>query len=392
MRMYGESRRWCASSYSELARIQRHSVHMRFLFAFLSFSAALAAQVLVTVPNGYEGLEGTSAARTPFGWSSGRVQYLVDGAQLCPNVALITSLRMRLDGGNFNVDAPVAKTFTATIDAYEVPIGPSAMSATFALNVGTAVPVQVFSGTLMIPATTRVLPYPNPWTLDIPLTTPLIYTRANGNLLLDITVVGSSGDNWPADGFFFHATEPRGEATRIWEDAACASPSGSLSIDVPAAFGNGAVGSALQVTHTATPAAGAVVDLVYQVLGFDNRQSGGVALPTPLSAVGAPLCSLHVDPFFGTLSVGGFGSVSWQVPLQPELVGVPVFVQAAGLDGANNQFVPSKNAWQIRLGNSTPNQGPAQMVHRSNYTTQTTGSLSPTGYYGLVMGFVGSFL
>jgi hypothetical protein len=30
-------------------------------------------------------------------------------------------------------------------------------------------------------------------------------------------------------------------------------------------------------------------------------------------------------------------------------------------------------------------------VHRSNYTGQATGSLSPTGYYGLVVGFVGTF-
>ena len=104
---------------------------MRIPTALLSFVAPLAAQTLVTVPNGYENLEGTSAARTPFGWTSGRVQYLVDGAQLCPNGALITSLRLRLDGGNFNVDAPVAKTFTATIEAYEVPVTPATMSATF---------------------------------------------------------------------------------------------------------------------------------------------------------------------------------------------------------------------------------------------------------------------
>jgi hypothetical protein len=45
----------------------------------------------------------------------------------------------------------------------------------------------------------------------------------------------------------------------------------------------------------------------------------------------------------------------------------------------------------VRLGAPVPPAGPAQMVHRSNYTSQSTGSLSPTGYYGLVMAFVGTF-
>ncbi len=364
---------------------------MRIPTALLSFVAPLAAQTLVTVPNGYENLEGTSAARTPFGWTSGRVQYLVDGAQLCPNGALITSLRLRLDGGNFNVDAPVAKTFTATIEAYEVPVTPATMSATFTANIGAALPTTIYSGALQVPAATRVLPYPNPWTIDIPLSTPFLYSRTNGNLMLDITVTGGSGDNWPADGFFFHATEPRGETSRIWEDAACATASGSLSIDVPATFGNGVLGSSLQVTHASTPTAGASIGLAYHVLGFDKAQSGGLPLPLALGAIGAPSCLLNVDPFFGAIVVGSAGSVSWSIPNQPELAGIAVFSQAAGLDPANGSFVPSKNAWQTRITAASPNAGPAQMVHRSNYSTQTTGSLSPTGYYGLVMGFVGTF-
>ena len=54
--------------------------------------------------------------------------------------------------------------------------------------------------------------------------------------------------------------------------------------------------------------------------------------------------------------------------------------------------MPSRNAWQIRLGASTPpTDGPVQMLHRGNYANQTTGFLSPTGYYGLVVGFRGQF-
>jgi hypothetical protein len=361
------------------------------IFAAAAYIAApVAAQTSVVVPNGYESLEGTSAARTPFGWTSGRVQYLVDGAQLCSSAAVVTELQLRLDGGNFNVDVPTAKTFQCRIDAYEVPVTPATMSATWTTNIGAAAPQTLYDGSLIVPAAARILPYPNPWTLAIPLQTPLVYLRANGNLLLDVTVTGGSGDTWPADGFFFHATEARGEVTRIFEDAACAVGGSALALDVPQLAGNGVVGNALNVVHT-TPAGASPAPFVYHALGVDNRQTGGVPLPIPLAALGAPGCSLHVDPLLGTLVPAAAGGVAWLLPTTPSAVGVPVFTQAIGIDFATGLLVPSRNAWQVRIGATTPPPGPAQMVHRSNYTTQTTGSLSPTGYYGLVMRFVGAF-
>jgi hypothetical protein len=357
----------------------------------LVFGSPLAAQTQVVVPNGYEDLEATSAARTPFGWSSGRVQYLVDGAQLCPTVALITELKLRLDGGNFNLDAPVAKTFQCTIDAYEVPVTPATMSASWANNLGSAVPTNVYNGPLLVPAATRQLPYPNPWSLSILLSQPLVYTRSNGNLLLDITVTGGSGDNWPADGFFFHATEARGEVTRIHEDAACATPSGSLALDVPQTLGNGVVGGTLLVAHTVSAAGGAALDFVFHVLSLDNQQSGGLPLPLSLAVLGAPACLLNIEPQLGVVVPTSAGGQTWTLPSAAGAIGVPVFTQALAIDFAGGALVPSRNSWQVRLGAPVPPAGPAQMVHRSNYTSQSTGSLSPTGYYGLVMAFVGTF-
>jgi hypothetical protein len=363
---------------------------MRFLPIFFATTTAAVAQTAVTVPNGYESLEGTSASRTPFGWSSGRVQYLVDGDQLCTTAAVVTALQFRLDGGNFNVDAPVAKSFQCRIDAYEVPVTPATMSATWTGNLGTATPQTLFDGVLAVPAAVRTFPYPNPWALTIPLQTPLVYLRANGNLLLDITVTGGSGDNWPADGFFFHATEARGEVTRIFEDAACSVGGSSLALDVPQVSGNGVVGANLTVNHVAT-LGGAAIPFVYHTLGVDNRQSAGVPLPIPLAALGASGCSLHVDPLLGALVPTANGGLSWPLPPTPAAVGVPLFTQAIGIDFASGALVPSRNAFQVRVGASVPPAGPAQMVHRSNYTTQTTGALSPSGYYGLVTRFVGAF-
>jgi len=359
---------------------------------FLSLlCAAIPAQTLRVVPNGYESLEGTSAARTPLGWSSGRIQYLVDGAQLCPNVAVIDALRLRLDGGNFNVDAPFAKTFQATIDVYEVPITPDTMSNDWLSNIGGATASNVFSGTLNVPAAARQWPYPNPFTVEITLSQPIVYQRSNGNLLLDMTVTGGSGDNWPADGFFFHATEARGEVTRIQEDAACTTPSGSLSIDVPQVQGNGVVGGTLQVDQAVSPSGGASIPFVAHVLSIDNQQSGGAPLPAPLGVFQAPGCLWNVGlDVIEVVSSSASGQV-WQLPALPNIIGVPVFTQAVGLAAPTFAFVPSQNAYQVRIGATVPPPGPAQMVHRSNYSGQTTGALSPTGYYGMVIGFVGAF-
>lgn len=362
----------------------------RSAFFLLATAAAAVAQTAVVVPNGYANLEGTSAARTPFGWTSGRVQYLVDGSQLCASTAVVTELQVRLDGGNFNVDAPVAKTFQCRIDAYEVPATPATMSATWSVNIGTATAQTLYDGALVVPAAARVFPYPNPWTLAIPLQSPLVYLRANGNLLLDITVTGGTGDNWPADGFFFHATEARGEVTRIADDAACNVAGTSLAIDVPQVAGNGVVGGNLNVTHTVS-AGGPAIAFVFHALGLDNRLTGGVPLPVSLAALGAPTCSLHADPLLGAVVPVGAGGQTWTLPATPAAIGVPLFTQAIGLDVVGGAFVPSRSAWQVRIGAAAAPAGPAQMVHRSNFTTQTTGSLSPTGYYGLVMRFVGAF-
>jgi hypothetical protein len=358
-------------------------------FFLLATATGAFAQTAVVVPNGYADLEGTSAARTPFGWSSGRVQYLVDGSQLCTATAVVTELQLRLDGGNFNIDAPVAKSFQCRIDAYEVSATPGTMSATWTTNIGAATAQTLYDGPLTVPAAVRTFPYPNPWTLTIPLQTPLVYQRANGNLLLDLIVTGGGGDNWPADGFFFHATEPRGEVTRIFDDAACGVAGSSLAIDVPQVAGNGVVGGFLNVTHTA--AGGPPIPFVYHALGVDNRQTGGVPLPVSLAALGAPACMLHVDPLLGALAPTSAGGQSWPLPATPSAVGVPLFTQAIGIDFAGGALVPSRTAWQVRIGAAAAPAGPAQMVHRSNYTTQTTGSLSPTGYYGVVMRFVGAF-
>lgn len=367
-------------------------MHTSSVFAAAFAASSLFAQTQVVVPAGYADLEAASAARTPFGWSSGRVQYLVAGEQLCSSVALITELKFRLDGGNFNVDAPVGKTFQCTIDAYEVMVTPATMSATWNSNIGGALPVRVFDGVLQVPAALRQLPYPNPWSLTIVLDQPLLYSRANGNLMLDLTVTGGSGDNWPADGFFFHATEARGEVTKIHDDAGCSTPSGSLDLDVPQVLGNGVAGGSLDVTHAAAPAGGAALDFIFHLLSLENRQLGGAPLPIDLGVLGAPACLLNVDPQLGTLVATAAGGCSWPLPPAPAVVGVAVFTQAVAIDFTTGAFVPSRTSWQVRVGSPVPPAGPAQMVHRSNYSNQTTGSLSPTGYYGLVCAFVGTFV
>jgi hypothetical protein len=365
---------------------------MRTTILSLLTGLPLMAQSLVVVPNGYENLEGTSAARTPLGWTSSRIQYLVDGSQLCTQVAVITGLRLRLDGGNFNVDAPVGKSFQASVDAYQVPATPATMVATFASNVLAATPTNVFTGTLVVPAANRILPYPNPWTVEVVFDAPFAYDRTNGNLLLDLVLTGGTGDNWPADGFFLNATVPGGEITRIHEDLACSSAAGSLSLDVPAQNGNGVVGGSVLVTHAVSPAGGASLDVVWHVASVDNQQSGGVPLPIALGAFGAPACLMNLDPQVVVPVPAAQGSIAWPLPNSPNVLGVALFVQALAVDSGSGAYVPSRNSWQIRIGDTVPPPGPAQMVHRSNYTGQSTGAISPTGFYGLGVAFEGFFL
>lgn len=377
----------------ELAGSQRHCTGMhRLPIVLATMALALTAQGAVVVPNGYELLEGTSAARTPFGWSSGRVQYLIDGAQLCSTFALLTNVQFRLDGGNFNVDAPTTKTFQATLVAYEVPITPSTMTNNWTNNIGAATGTTLFSGSLTVPGAQRVYPFPNPWTIDIPFLQAFLYQRGNGNLLLDLQVSGASGDTWPADGFFFHGVEPRGEITKIWEDNACTNARGdSLSLSVPQVLGNGVVGGQLQVQHTAVARLGGNLDFVYHGIGLDNRQHPSGPLPLGLAGFGFPGCQQNLDVLLGQLLATSSGSCLWNLPTSPTLVGLPLFTQGVAFDTAAGLAVPSRNAFMARIGAAVAPVAPAQMVHQSNYVAQTTGSLSPTGYYGLVARFLGVF-
>jgi hypothetical protein len=355
----------------------------------------LAQPSFRVVPNAYENLEGTSASQSPLGSSSSRIQYLVDSAQLCNSSALLTNLRLRLDGGNFNVDAPNPKTFTATIEAYEVPLTPRALTNDWSANVSGAVGTTVFQGALNVPAAFRQWPYPNPWVVDVPLQTPFIHQRINGNLLLDWNLTGGSGDSWPADGVFLRGDEARGETTRIWEDTNCASGQGDqLALDIPTSGNNGTIGLPLRVDFTGAPIPGGRIDFVYHNLGLSKDIFAGAALPLQLDAViGSVNCQWNVSVIASQVSSGGSGTVGWPIPLNPSFVGTTLFVQSLGLVSASGSVVPSNNAWQIRVGNDQPpTDGPLQMLHRSNYTGQTTGFLSPTGYYGLVMGFAGGFL
>ncbi len=379
--------------FREPTRALRHPVGMQHLpFTVLATSLALAAQTAVVVPNGYENLEGTSAARTPVCWADGRVLDLVDGSQLCTTLAVLTNVQFRLDGGNFNVDAPTTKTFQATLVAYELPLQPGTLTNNWANNLGSATGTVLFSGTLTVPGATRIYPYPNPWTVDIPFAQPFFYQRANGNLLLDLEVSGGTGDNWPADGFFLHGSEARGEVTRIWEDTSCTNARGdTLSLGIPPVLGNGVLGTQLEVQHTATPGPNGNLDFVYHGVGIDNRMLGSAPLPVALGALGFPGCQQNVDVLVGQFVPTGNGRCLWSLPSDPAFVGLPLFTQAVAFDVAAGVAVPSRNSFLVRIGASSASAGPAQMVHQSNYVAQATGALSPTGYFGLVARFVGVF-
>jgi hypothetical protein len=371
------------------------SMQLRLFLTTVALPAALAAQSTSfrVVPNAYADIEGTSASRAPLGWPTSRIQYLVDSGELCQNFAAITNLQLRLDGGNFNVDAPAAKTFDATITAYEVGLTPATMSPTWDQNTAGAAPTVIFQGPLNIPAAFRTYPYPNPWTVDVPLSVPFVHQRRNGNLLLDWDLANGTGENWPADAIFLHASEARGEVTRIWEDTSCRNGRGDqLSFGITVTSGRGTVGQFLTVDHTAAALPGTNVDLVYHVLGVQNQTLGGAALPIALDPLGFPGCQWNVGNLVDQVGQGPAGSITWPIPNDPMLEGLVLYTQGIGFDSMNAVAVPGQNAFQVRIGGAAPPlSGPLQMVHRGNFNGEPTGFLSPTGYYGLVMRFTGAF-
>ena len=352
-------------------------------------TATLAAQTAsVVVPNVNTAREGSSASRTPFSHPRARIQWLADGAQICKTSAVLTSLELRLDGFNFD-RAGLQGTVEATGTLYQTTLKPSTLTNTWLQNLGSATGKQLISGKINLPAASQKRPLPNDWSIRIPLSQPFVYLRAQGNLLLDLETKNGTSTDWPLDGIFVNGSGTGSQVIKIWQNSGCRNARGdSASLSISSS--QGALGQGLQVTHSVNPAPSGQLDVVVHWLGLSNSSYGALKLPFSLGGLGYQNCELATDLVVLAATTGT--GVTWPIPSIPSLEGTALYFQALAIDSKTLDSVITSNAYQVLLGGaSTIPEGPLQMLHRGPYSGETTGFLSPSGYYGAIFKLNGSF-
>jgi hypothetical protein len=161
-----------------------------------SFCGISAASIFFEVPNGLMSVEGNDASRLPFGYTNAvRYQQVFDSSQFArvpAGGAFLTRIFPRED---------CSSTFKWIVTNLQINLSttqkaPDELSAVFAENIGGDDTV-VFGPRNYIPpgSTSPSCPDPQPFASgnEISLDTPFYYSRARGNLLLDLR---HSGNGW----------------------------------------------------------------------------------------------------------------------------------------------------------------------------------------------------
>ncbi|MBK8974574.1 MAG: hypothetical protein IPM29_01475 [Planctomycetes bacterium] len=293
-------------------------------------AAAVVAQTDVVVPAAQAGAEGDSARMVEGLGHAGRQQILVHVSHLAPLAGRrLTALTFRRDhtadftglGGEIDLVVRVGaagRTVTAP-------------SRTFADNVVGA--VEVFRGRVTLPAASPSAPASAVWTGDnavrVQFTTP--YAYAGGDLCVDLAgaPVGTAPIVWYPDAVSDATT---GIVTVV--GTACgpfANPSGQRTGVGPRGL---VPGETARFTTWGTPGAFAILGL-----------GGGLrSQPLDLALVGAPGCTLHVDPLITLVTVvspppfgpelGGLAQHRVPLPAQQSMLGVHLGAQWLELAGA----------------------------------------------------------
>ncbi|MBI5849788.1 MAG: hypothetical protein HZB39_01915 [Planctomycetes bacterium] len=94
-------------------------------------------------------------------------------------------------------------------------------------------------------------------------------------------------------------------------------------------------------------------DAAILVAGLSDRVYHSLTLPVDLALLGAPGCTLEcsIESAHAFGGSGGLGFTHVDIPLQPELRGLEVFVQVLAVDpAANPGGLTSSNALRLRIG------------------------------------------
>ncbi len=181
---------------------------LRTVLIGLAMWAALAGGVahaaVIVVPNTLETTEGNTFNAFPFSLSGvfpPRYQQVFDASEFTSlsGPEFITQIAFRPDGND-----RFGSAFTATIPNIQINLSttskaPDGLDTLFDNNVGSDDTV-VFNGSLPLSSSyTGPLGGPKDFDIVIPLTTPFLYDRSAGNLLLDVR---NSSEEMPTTTFF----------------------------------------------------------------------------------------------------------------------------------------------------------------------------------------------
>jgi len=218
------------------AMISRASV----LFSLSLFAALpLAAQSSLVAPVGYDNVAGNVNNLFPWGReaNSMRIQFIYDSSnfstQGVATPVLITALRYRPAAGPTSVSWPGGSWPAVQIDMATCPLDYTAVSATFASNLGPDL-TTVHNGQVVLQGGVgQGAGVPMPWYIEIPLATPFRYDpTSSSDLTVDIRLNGAGWtggsrgcDNVTAAG----PLPPLG--SRVFSTASATAAGGSRALD-----------------------------------------------------------------------------------------------------------------------------------------------------------------
>jgi hypothetical protein len=315
-------------------------------------------------------------------YEAGRSQQITLGSALCNSSSVILELAMRADGGNMGA-LPVRSYKTINVSIGYTSNTPANMSKTFATN-RTGTQTQVFSGSYSLPAqntTTR------PFNIRWKLAKPFIYTRNQGNLLIEYEVPITATTKFS---YFFDAHKQSTTSGSSYNFGTA----GSFSAKEKYLFHAG---------NNADLKPGGKAEMVLQpfskqyaalsIWGFSKDKWGAITLPLSLAGLGATQNFLNVSPdlIFGmpmTAVTGGFeGRAALPIPSNKIFMGKSLFTQAVFLDlAANKAGLVFTRGLAMTLMNDQP---PAQLLGSYDYKA-ATGQMPVVGE-GIVFEFTGSF-
>ncbi|MEO6596537.1 MAG: hypothetical protein ABIP94_17435 [Planctomycetota bacterium] len=283
---------------------------------------ALPAQQQNVFPRGMDYVEGPTLMTYPFGRTDAGVQMLIDADQISAVPVVLFGLRFRPNQVPVNAThAGYVKNYM--VNAYTVSTTAASMTTNPVTNQNGAIATQVFSGPVTLPPITVDPTAPSPFSIHIPFTVPYVFDPNAGNLLLiletaDVTVPPSS---YRIDGVTFSATAITGIVSNL-DTLGCVVNNSSLSISGVAAqaiVGGGLVHNITSTTPGAFPVVFDAVSLTVQ--------------PISLLPIGMP-CTLWLSGDILTqvaIESGGYPQITWPLPVNPSLEGIPVAAQAIGL-------------------------------------------------------------